>query len=134
MRVATVDDLILAYEALRKTKEKNPNRQMKWADEGAVWRYLKLARERGEVVVVDGFLILFSACTPWFSFEKFLVEDLILRISGDAPVERAIAALDILREQHGCVAIISGDTQVGYMAKKYTASGFTLLGSQFMKE
>lgn len=135
MRLATNEDTAQALVALIRMKEKNPSKQMQWAEPDAAAHYLALCQQHGYAVVEQGYFILFSPVRPWYSHKLFLVEDLILKIEATtAPVQVAIDALEVLRVQFDCVAIISGDTQVGYMAERYMANGYQMLGVQLIKE
>lgn len=135
MRQATQGDLILGINALVAMREKNPNKQMRYADPDVAFRYLTYAASQGNVVVVDEYLILYSVVKPWFSDADFLVEDLILKIRPTkTPVEVCIDALEELKVMFKCVCVIAGDTQIGYMTPKYIAKGFEPLGVQLIKE
>lgn len=121
--------------ALITLKARRPVGQMKHADPEAARAYITKAAELGGVVVVDGYLIMFSTGPTWFSTADFLIEELILKIEDTShPVERAIAALDELKVMFNCVATIVGDTQIGYMAPRYMAAGYQPLGLQLIKE
>lgn len=81
------------------------------------------------------YLILFDVGCDWYGCMPYLIEQLILRVydAGSCRVEVAIAALDALAAEHGCVAIASGDTQRGKMVPLYHAAGFVTLGTQLLK-
>lgn len=135
MRAATREDLPVIMAALFRMRAKNPNNQMKWAQPEVAERYLTWAISQGLVVIIDGYMILYSVVKPWFSDAEFLVEDLILKIGPTTiPVEAVIDALEDLKQINNCVCTIVGDTQVGYMGPKYLARGFRLLGAQLIKE
>lgn len=135
MRAAVQGDCIEAINALVAMRVKNPHRQMKYADPDTALDYMLHAAASGNAVVVEGFFIMYAVTPAWFSKENFLIEELIIRIYPSlSPVEVAIAALDELKAMFGCVAIVAGDTQVGYMTPKYQAAGFVHLGSQLIKE
>ena len=135
MRRATAEDIEVAVRVLTALKEKRPTKQMKWADPAAVFEYMTYAATQGCVVVVDGYLIMYSTGPTWFSRAEFLIEEVIVKIApSEVTVERAIEALEELRVLHGCVATIAGDTQIGYMAPKYMAAGYEPLGLQLIKE
>jgi hypothetical protein len=135
VKAATREDLPGIMAALFRMRAKNPNNQMKWAQPEVAERYLIWAIEQGFVVIVDGYMVLYSVVKPWFSDAEFLVEDLILKIGPTTiPVESVIDVLEDLKQINNCVCTIVGDTQVGYMGPKYLARGFRLLGSQLIKE
>lgn len=130
-RVADGSDIKAALDALIEMKTRSPAAQMKYTDPMTAWRYMVSAKTR----VVDGYFILFDVGSPWYSSDKFLIEDLIIRIyPTDKPVEVAIDALSELALYYGCKAVVAGDTQIGYMRPKYEAQGFVVLGTQLMKE
>lgn len=117
--------------ALIEMKEISPAAFMKYTDVTTAYNYMQSARAR----VVDGYFILYDIGSPWYSQEKFLIEDLIIRIYPTTKrVEVAIDALSRIAEHHGLKAVIAGDTQIGYMAPKYLAKGFVTLGTQLMKD
>lgn len=135
MRPAVQSDCILAINALVAMRAKNPNKQMRYADPDTALAYMQNAAGSGNAVVVDGYFIMYAVTPAWFSIDPFLIEELIIRIyPTDSPVEVAIAALDELKALFNCVAIVAGDTQVGYMTPKYLANGFVRLGEQLIKE
>lgn len=135
MRNATFVEADAAMRALVAMREKNPGKQMRFADEDTAHLHLHNAVAAKRAVVVQGYFILFDIGRPWYSKEDFLIEDLIIRIERtDAPVRVAIDALSELAKGYHCVAVISGDTQIGLMAPQYLAAGFVPLGSQFIKE
>jgi hypothetical protein len=135
MRPATDDDLSSGLCALLDMREKNPDKQMQWADPMTAAKYMTTAADEGRAVVVDGFLILFTASPLWFTKARFLIEELVIRLPGTSgPVESVTTALESLRNRHACVAIVTGDTQVGRMTPHYLAAGYKVLGQQFIKE
>lgn len=135
MRALLPGDLAAVETALYRMMVKNPNRQMRFANLPTAMEYVCQAALENRVVVVDGYFIMFSVGPAWFTKAHFLVEDIILRIHPTTqPVEVAIAALDTLRVQHECAAVVVGDTQIGVMEPKYLAAGFTRLGTQLIKE
>lgn len=135
MRPATEADCDAALDALLAMRQKNPNKQMRFADPATALGYMKHAVSQGCAVMHAGFFIMYSVGPAWFSQENFLMEELIIRIyPSTSPVEAAIAVLDELREDFGCCAIVAGDTQIGYMTPKYIAAGYQTLGAQLIKE
>lgn len=103
------------------------------------WEHAKqVLRDRAafaQVVVNDGYMILFDVGSPWYTTRRFLIEELILRIGpSEQGVSGAIRCLELLARSHECCAIAAGDTQVGYMVPHYQAEGFTVLGQQLFKE
>lgn len=135
MRPAVAADAYAGIKALLRMREKNPTKQMQYTDESTALCHLLDCVKRKLAVVEQGYLIVFDVGRPWYSKENFLLEDLIIRIEPTtAPVQVAIDALSVLATERRCVAVIAGDTQIGYMAPKYLASGFVTLGTQLMKE
>lgn len=135
MRVATAEDVEVAVTACIAMKDKNPQRQMKWAEPEPARAYMLHAVSQGCAVVHNGFFIMYAVTPAWFTTVTFLIEEIIIRIyPSEHTVETAIEALTDLAKEFGCVAALAGDTQIGYMAPKYQAAGFSVLGQQFIKE
>lgn len=135
MRPAYPLDIEPIVERLLAMRVKNPNNHMRYTEESMVRASLAGAIAQGKAVMHNGFLILFDVGSPWYTTQKFLIEELILRVyDSDAHVSTAIQQLERLREEHGCVAIAAGDTQVGYMAQHYEAEGYRRIGYQYMKD
>lgn len=137
MRRATQHDVPAIMEALIAMKEKSPAPQMqKITPIGAELGLRHLIHE-GQAAIVDGYLILFDVGGDWYCLpeQRYLIELLILKVyPTTAPVSVAIKALDKLAAMFGCCAIAAGDTQIGYMTPKYLAEGYTVLGTQLLKE
>lgn len=106
---------------------------MKYADDEAIFHYLRFAVDSGCAVLVDGYFVLYTVTPLWYTRAKFLIEELVIRIyPTNEPPTVAISALLELRDLFGCVAVVSGDAQAGAMAKHYLSCGFEPLGSQFI--
>ena len=132
-RQADQDDFLAALDALVKMKTKSPAPQMKYTNPKVAFRHMMRSDTKARVVA--GYFIMYDVGSPWYSEDRFLMEDLIIRIYPTAStVEVAIDALSEIARELGCKAVIAGDTQVGYMAPKYLAKGFVTLGTQLMKE
>lgn len=83
----------------------------------------------------DGFFLVYEVGSPWYSYEKVLFEELVLRFDDSVEgAPGAVRRLEELAKEHGCAAIASGDTQVRAMSPHYVAAGFTPIGDQFFKE
>jgi hypothetical protein len=107
---------------------------MKYANIDIAIRNVRFAMAEQRAYYVDGYFIMVDEGSDWYTDKKYLIEQIILKIHPThAPVSVAIAALDRIREEHGCVAIAAGDTQVGYMTPHYHAAGYTTLGTQLFK-
>jgi hypothetical protein len=126
--------LTAALAALIAMRDKNPDKQMKWADPNAALAYMVAAADEGRCIMHAGYFIMYSVGPIWFSTASFLIEELVIRIYGSSPPSAATDALQELHELHGTVAVISGDTQVGRMTPHYLAAGYQVLGQQFIKE
>jgi hypothetical protein len=115
---------------------KSPAPQMRYADlETALLYIMHIAGVQGRAWIVDGYLVLYDIGADWYSKKPYLIEQLILKVyDTDAPVENAIAFLELRAKAHGCVMVAAGDTQVGYMTPKYQAAGYSVLGTQLYKE
>jgi hypothetical protein len=136
LRRATEYDTTLVMTALLKMLDKSPAPQMKLAVPEVAYRALKNAAADGWLYVYGDFAILVDVGRPWHSDKRVLIEEIIVRFrrAHHNTVESAVAQLEILARQFGCVAVAAGDTQIGYMAPRYTAAGFITLGTQFYKE
>lgn len=134
MRAADGVDVQNALHALIVMRDKNPDKQMKWAEPEVAVDYMARALGAGRCVMHAGYFIMYSVSPVWYSKASFLIEELVIRVYGSAPPSYATAALQELHELHGTVAIISGDTQVGRMTPHYLAAGYQVLGQQFIKE
>lgn len=136
MRKADLFDLPQIKAAMQNMLDKSPAPQMKYADiDVALSHLIYNAIPDGHAWIADGYLILVSVGRPWYSGEEFLIEDLILKIGdSEGGVASAIAGLESLAQRFGVPLLAVGDTQIGYMAPKYEAAGFTILGTQLYKE
>ena len=136
IRHATLADFPLLLEANYRMWAKNGANQMRYTDEEKAKAYLRQACANGRVAIVEEtFAILYDVGAPWYSSHCFLIEEGMFRlVRNDIPVSRAIAALDVLKERHGCVLIAVGDTQVGVMTPHYLAAGYRTLGTQLIKD
>lgn len=109
---------------------------MKLAEPRVANNYLIYAAATGKLWVYGDFALLVDAAAPWYSTASVLIEDIIVRYRREYgnTVDSAIAQLEVLARRLGCVAVAAGDTQIGLMAPRYLAAGFTTLGTQFYKE
>jgi hypothetical protein len=134
MRLTAGSDLEFVRSALARLQAKSPAAQMKYTDLDTAMLHIEgnyLHRSR----VVGGYFILFDIGSPWYSKERFLIEDIILRIyPTEFPVTVAIDALSTLATMNNCTAVMAGDTQIGHMVPLYQAAGFVTLGTQLIKE
>jgi hypothetical protein len=135
MRPATPSDVPAIVQALKAMLVYSPAPQMKHADIMAAELGVRDAVHEERAVIVGDFFIMYDMAKPWFSNKKFLIEDIVLRISREhgTQVKEAVAALDALRVKHGCDGVIVGDTQIGYMQHHYVKAGYTVLGVQLLK-
>jgi hypothetical protein len=135
MRQATAQDVPLIMEGLLAMLEESPAPQMAMATPIAAELSIRHAIHEGRTRIIDDFFIMFDIAVPWYAETKVLVEDIILRITmnHNTKVQVAIDALDVIAAEYGCEKIATGDTQIGYMTPKYLASGYQLMGSQFIK-
>lgn len=135
MTPATKEDAYEAFAKLVAMKAKSPALQMKFTDEDSALCHMLDCVDKGRAVMVDGYWVQFDYGRAWYSAKNFLIEELILKVYPTAvKVEVAIEALSDLARQHNCVAVAAGDTQIGFMAPKYVAQGYGLLGQQYIKE
>lgn len=137
LRRASIDDASAIMRALRALLVSSEAPQMRFAHELYAQAYVRNAILRERIVFVGDFLVMFDIGSDWYMHPdvRYLIEQLILRVyhTGDGKVSDAIAALDELAAQHGCVAVVSGDTQRGKMVPHYQAAGFQVLGTQLIK-
>lgn len=129
-------EVLMMHEALLKMKKQSPAAQMALAEPDTAFKHLVWASQHRRLVTCGDYGILFDVGSPWHTTKLVLIEEIIIRFRRQYqnPVEEAIAKLDDLARLYGCVAIAAGDTQVGLMAPRYQAAGYTSLGSQFYKE
>lgn len=135
MRLATPSDVPAIMAALRDMLKISPAPQMKYADVMQAELGVRHAVHEERAVFVGDYFIMYDIGSPWYSTSKFLIEDIILRVHSihGNKVADAISALDELKEKHGCIAVVVGDTQIGYMAPKYIKAGYTSMGQQLLK-
>lgn len=134
MRRADLGDLPHIMSKLKWMLEVNPHGQMKYADVDIAEHYVRTSIETGFCYYVAGYFIMVDVGSDWYTSQKYLIEQLILKIHPTTePVSVAIRALDTIKVEKGCVAIAAGDTQVGYMTPHYIAAGYTTLGTQLFK-
>ena len=136
MRPVIESDFPIIRTNLLKIQEKNPARQMVQATIEPAMAYVEQAVKENRCYIVDDtFFVMFDVGSLWFSNEKFLLEQLVMRISpNNFHVGNAVQALTELAKFHGATRIVSGDTQLGLMTKHYLADGYEPLGTQLIKE
>lgn len=88
-------------------------------------------------VIVDGkYLIVYEVGETFFTSKRTLFEVLIAKLGNWPGRLRSIPeALDALARQHGCTAIVGGNS-VGRagLDRMYTGAGFRPISQQFYKE
>lgn len=133
--IAKYSDLVLILQAVQRLYETSVAPQMKYANFTKASEHIRQAYLDCNLEVVGDFAILFSVGTMWYSDEPMLFEELVIRFRKAVgnPVSDVVPVLDTLREQHGCVAVITGDAQRGLMAPVYLSAGFVPAGTQFYK-
>lgn len=135
MQTPTDEDMTAIQVAFQWMLDNSPGPQMKFADMDTAMEYIEDARRDGLALMWEGYLILYHCGSPWYSRKRYFIEELLLRVHRTpATVRDAVAAMERLARVTGCVFMAVGDTQVGHMAKIYTAEGFTPIGTQFVKE
>jgi hypothetical protein len=135
LRRAGTQDIPLIVEGLKWMLKHSPGPQMVTADIMEAELSVRNAIHNGFGWVIQGYFIMVSVGKTWYSGQKFLIEDIILRIEKTGiPVTAAVQALDDLADFYGCDNIAVGDTQVGYMTSFYQAHGYVTLGTQLFKE
>lgn len=136
LRQATVGEVPGLVDIALRMVEYSPAPQMRNVEPPLVRSYMHLAQLTGRLYVYGDFAILVDVGSDWYTSKRYLIEQLIWRVSRDHgnTVDSAIEKLDFIARLHGCVAVAAGDTQVGYMAPRYLAAGFQPLGTQYYKE
>ena len=136
MRAADHYDIEPIMAALLKLQAKAASRgQMKFTDEATARRYITQRVDDVQIIMLEGYAIMYDVGAPWYSKQEFLLEELIIKVTPtDRPVSVAIAALEYMARALHLPAVVAGDTQVGYMRQHYEAAGYGLLGYQFLKE
>lgn len=134
MRLAQREDLPALEAALRKLVDKSPALHMQFADWHVGWTYVQMQVNAGNVLIVGDFAVFVSITPLWFTSKRFVIEDLVLRISRESgtALDEIPAALKLLAKFENCVGVVSGDTQVGRMDQVYNDASFSLLGRQFI--
>ncbi len=135
IREANDDDFQVIKQSLTHWRDKSPALHVKLCSIGVALGNVLRAIDEGRAWMADGYFILVDVGSPWFSSQRMLIEEIIIRVRPTTlPVSYAIDALDLIAEKLGCTAIAAGDTQIGYMTPHYHAAGYTTLGTQLMKE
>lgn len=83
-------------------------------------------------VIADGFFIMFQVAPMWCTKENFLMEEMVIRISGDAPPDVVPEILLKLQKRFNCVASFGGDSQGDYMGRYYRAAGWRHSGTLYI--
>lgn len=105
-----------------------------------LWDNIVLRAYKGRGVTRFGaYVVLWDVARPFWSKERVLIEDLVIRVFDD---DKSVTLQEVLTlhlpkiaEANGLKWIFTGDTQaLGYMGEQYTKAGYTNLGSQFCKE
>lgn len=135
MRVPNYGCLQLILDAVERLYATSVAPQMKYADVEKAKGHIIDRWTYDQVEVVGDFAVVFTVGAMWYSSEPMLFEELVIRFRREVgnPVSDVVPLLDTLREQHGCVAIITGDAQRGLMAPVYLSAGFVPAGTQFYK-
>ncbi len=122
--------------ALLALKAKSPAHQMRITEPMAAELGIRDAIHTGRAYFIGGYFVMYDVGKPWYSDQRLLIEDIILKVYKDSSVsvQDAIASLTTLAKLKGCAAVVSGDTQVGYMSPHYVSAGFVYIGNQFFKE
>jgi hypothetical protein len=139
MRKATADEVdSVIMPALLALKASGKAAKMKYTDPVVARGHLLYAVRHELLWIMGGYMVLVDYGRDWYGPHNFLFEQMILKVYPEDrrfSVDDVIAvALPTLRDYFSCVAIIAGDTQVGYMIPKYEAQGYVRLGVQLIKE
>jgi hypothetical protein len=135
LRLATPQDMPAILTALQWMLDNSPAPQMKMASLMEAELSIRNAMHEGNAWIIQGYLIVVDVGRVWYSGERFLIEQIILRIEKTGTqVQAAIGALDQLADHYKCNAIAVGDTQIGHMTPLYQDHGYVTLGTQLFKE
>lgn len=135
MKLATPGDVPIIMSALQKLLAKSPSEQMRYAELIEAELGVRDAIHNNRAIFVGDYFIMFDVGKVWYSSKKFLIEELVVRVSTDnnTQVSEAVAALTALATRFRCAAVVAGDTQIGVMTNHYIRDGFVMLGSQLIK-
>lgn len=136
MIAVTNQDVPQIMAALIALKAKSPAGQMPLTDPMEAECSIRYAIHQGRCYRLGGYFVMYDVGNPWYTREKFLIEDIIIKVWPDdksVKVEQVIESLSDLARALGCVAVAAGDTQIGFMLPKYVDQGFVVLGTQLFK-
>lgn len=136
LELARESDCIAVFDAMLRMLHKSPAKQMALVEPEHAYTALVQAVREQRLYLYGDYAILVDVGSPWHTTKLVLFEEIIIRYQRvyGHDVSEAVAQLDSIARQHGCVAVAAGDTQVGLMAPRYLAAGFEPLGTQFYKE
>lgn len=135
MQMPTDEDMAAIQVALQWMLDNSPGPQMKFADMGTAMAYIEDARQEGRARMWEGYLLLYHIGSPWYSRAPYFIEELVIRVhKTEKTSAEVVRVMEGIARSKGCVFMAVGDTQIGRMAKIYTAEGFTPIGTQFVKE
>lgn len=135
IREARLDEHGLIMERLLALKAKSPASWMHITDEQKAARSVMEWLRSGDAYVVGGYFIAAYTGTTWYSDKEILFEEIILKLYPTCEtVMTAVEALETLARELGCVGVIAGDTQIGYMLPFYKGAGYQAIGTQLYKE
>lgn len=137
MRLATQHDVASIMRPLIAMLAKSPAPQMKFATPIAAEIGVRNAIHEGRGFIFGGYYVMVDVGSDWYTDKVYLIEQIILKIDPEDKsfnVQQIVFLLDTLRERFKADAIVVGDTQIGYMTPIYQAAGYTMLGTQLIKE
>lgn len=142
VRAVVNSDIPAIMEKLRELKGYSKAIHVQYADEMEAELHIRnVVHENGHstqvtdlcrAVMADGFFIMYQVAPMWCTKVQFLLEEMVIRVEGDAPASVVPKVLKQLQERFNCVAFFGGDSQGGYMAKHYVAAGCELSGTLYI--
>lgn len=133
MRSANIGDVVKAREIM----EQSPSYLRERADLSYAMTNLMTSSDDGLCFVFNGYLYLFAICNQWWTPDKFLCEEFVIRIDDkdeSPPAEQAIAFLDQLAKVNECRFIVASDFLSGQLDGAYKANGYRPMGTTFIKD
>ena len=80
---------------------------------------------QGNAWLANGYLIIVSVSTPWYSNERMLVEQLVVKIAKGGTADDIPVVLDLLAAKLGCTKIVTSDSSPsGNVAAACSRAGY----------
>ena len=137
MRHLEANDFAAVAVALLALEAKSVAAHMKFSDFTVAMESVRRAANDGLALIFGGYFVLLDKGPTWYSKREFLIEQIVLKVHPNVhtwSLQDVIKFLPKIATWHGCCAVVTGDTQVGYMAQQYATAGYHCLGNQFIME